>query len=89
MKLEGLFHEHPWKSAGQKDWASEHAGMTSVLSKLTVSPVRRKPSVRAERKQRTAAEDPAQKPSSRKKEQTSMPPGCETSVAARSSAMAG
>ena len=54
-----------------------------------VSPMRRKPSVKAERKHQTAAEDPAQKPSSRKKEQTSMPPGCEASVAARASAMAG
>ena len=46
LKLEVPFHELPWKSAGQKDWASEHAGMTSVLSKLTVSPMRRKPSVK-------------------------------------------
>ena len=89
MKLEVPFHEHPWESAGQKDCASEHAGMTSVLSKLTVSPMRRKPSVRAERKQRTAGAEPAEKPSSRKKEQTSMPPGCEIYVAGPASAVAG
>ena len=89
LKLEVLFQEHPWKSPGQKDWADEHAGMTSVLSKLTVSPTRRKPSMRAVRKQWTAGAEPAQKPSSRKKEQISMPPGCEASVAARASAMAG
>ena len=89
LKSEVLFHEHPWKSAWQKDWASGHAGMTSVLSKLTVSPMRRTPSVRAERKQRTATEEPAQKPSSRKKEQISIPPGCKASVATRASAMAG
>ena len=41
LKLEVPFDEHPWKSAGQKDWASGHAGMTSVLSKLTVNPMRR------------------------------------------------
>ena len=66
-----------------------HAGMTSVLSGLTVSPTWRKPSVRAARKQRTAGAEPAQKPSSRKKEQRSIPPGCEVSVTARASAMAG
>ena len=38
LKLEVPFHEHPWKSAGQKDWASEHAGMTSVLSKVDREP---------------------------------------------------
>ena len=37
-----------------KDWADGQAGMSSILSKLTVSPTRRKPVVRAERKQRTA-----------------------------------
>ena len=44
----------------------EHVGRTSVFSRLTSSPMSRKPRTRAE--SRTAVAEPAQNPSSRKKE---------------------
>ena len=60
-KLEDPFQQHPWKSPGPNDRAEGHAGMTPVLSMLTMNPMRRKPSMRAMRKQRTAGAEPAQK----------------------------
>ena len=80
LKLEDPFQEHPWKSLGANDWADGHAGTTSVLSKFTTSPMRRKPSRRARRKQRTAGVEPAQKSSSRKRSRDRYLPGCEVSV---------
>ena len=63
----------------------EARGNDLGLVQVDGEPMRRKPSVRAMRKQRTAVPEPAQKHSSKRREQRSMPPGCEPSVAARAS----
>ena len=65
LKLADTFQLHPGKLSGPKDCDVVHAGMTSVLLRLTTRPLRLRPWTTAERKKLTAGAVPAKIPSSR------------------------
>ena len=62
LKEADSFQVQPGKLLGPKVCDAVQAGMTSVLLRLTTSPIRERPLVKEERKKLTAGAEPAQKP---------------------------